>query len=646
MAPDSPDFRGYLFPRLLEAAENGGTLLQPEAMFRKDGSAAEIRFPHKGASPSLLLDFGVKTAGYLFLETVSATKDLLRLEFGPTPDSLILTKTLRLPDDGRFFMDREFIALRYARLSFVSDSEMPVAPRIRIRMLGLRTSALPVAWLGDFRSDDPEMDRIWQVGAYTNQVCLQPMKLQSSSFANLPGDRQRHIREYGSPHSKYVIVDGPRRDREAWLGDIRAQALTLYTAFGLSDVVKASLELFADLQRPDGSVPGSGATWQEFREYNLWWIISVWEHYLFTGERDFLVRMVPGVRNMLDWIRFQQDEDGLMWNNASWLWTLPRECVGSAFQCILKKALECAGAIEREMGNEIEAQRLDEEAGRVAARVRERFWDEARGVFLDDLNIEGEPIPILSDANAYAVVCGVATPEQAARICDFLPRHHWTPHGSATMDKRITTGFLRNDYHGHLSRVRHSEDPQQEFLDGIWPHNRQIWPFINAYEVEAHFLAGRPDLAYELVHRCWGGMLRKGATTFWEMVDAETGAFDPRSHQKHARFDSMTSASHGWSGWVSFLLQAYGLGIRPLAPGYRRFTVDPCPGPLRRMAGRVSTPAGIIVLALELGETPAGQPEARIDLSAPEGLEPVPTLAALRRAGVSRIVLNGKEVTP
>jgi hypothetical protein len=92
-----------------------------------------------------------------------------------------------------------------------------------------------------------------------------------------------------------------------------------------------------------------------------------------------------------------------------------------------------------------------------------------------------------------------------------------------------------------------------------------------------------------LIAEQWGGMLFKNATAFWETLK---GGWD---------FDGAGSLCHGWSAIPAYIYGAYLLGIRPLEPGFRSFSVTPpVDGVCEGLSGKVPTPSGIIEISWEI----------------------------------------------
>ena len=94
----------------------------------------------------------------------------------------------------------------------------------------------------------------------------------------------------------------------------------------------------------------------------------------------------------------------------------------------------------------------------------------------------------------------------------------------------------------------------------------------------------------------WGGMLDRGATTFWEAWDprqngAESYAFYGRPYAK--------SLCHAWSAGPAAFLVSEIFGLRPCEDGWACFTLDPRLGSLQWACATVPTPHGEIGLSAE-----------------------------------------------
>ena len=76
-------------------------------------------------------------------------------------------------------------------------------------------------------------------------------------------------------------------------------------------------------------------------------------------------------------------------------------------------------------------------------------------------------------------------------------------------------------------------------------------PYAHHFLVEAMIKCGMTDQARALVADYWGGMVRKGADTFWEVYDASDDYLSPY------RFYPVNSYCHAWSCTPAYLLRRY-----------------------------------------------------------------------------------------
>ena len=106
-------------------------------------------------------------------------------------------------------------------------------------------------------------------------------------------------------------------------------------------------------------------------------------------------------------------------------------------------------------------------------------------------------------------------------------------------------------------------------------------------------------------------MVESGTTITWEAWDQK---YKPNQDWNHA-----------WGAAPANLLPRFVLGVRPLAPGWKRALVRPHPGALTRAEGKVPTPRGPVTIRWVTGERfelhlalPPGT-SARVQLPGREG---------------------------
>ncbi len=118
-------------------------------------------------------------------------------------------------------------------------------------------------------------------------------------------------------------------------------------------------------------------------------------------------------------------------------------------------------------------------------------------------------------------------------------------------------------------------------------------PYMRFYELEALCALGEQNYVLKEMKDYWGGMLKLGATSFWEEYNpAKQGA----EHYAMYGREFGKSLCHAWGASPLYLLGKYYLGVKPTAPGYTRYVVEPNLGGLEWMQGKVPTPQGEIEL--------------------------------------------------
>lgn len=132
--------------------------------------------------------------------------------------------------------------------------------------------------------------------------------------------------------------------------------------------------------------------------------------------------------------------------------------------------------------------------------------------------------------------------------------------------------------------------------------------FMGYYVLLAKAKLGSFDDALDIIRKYWGGMLKMGATTFWEDFDIEwmensagidciTPAGMRDIHGDFGRYcykNFRHSLCHGWaSGPTAFLSQCI-LGIKPILPGFKKAVISSNIGDLEWVRGTYPTPYGNI----------------------------------------------------
>ncbi len=154
-------------------------------------------------------------------------------------------------------------------------------------------------------------------------------------------------------------------------------------------------------------------------------------------------------------------------------------------------------------------------------------------------------------------------------------------------------------------------------------------PFNQFFIMQAMSAMGRHAEAVTTLDDCWGGQIRYGGTTFFEVYRPSwnTGANpnDPPINNQCG----YTSLTHPWSAGVTKWMTEEILGIKPLTPGFETFRIRPfLSSRITSVKGDVPTPKGIISFSID-------SRSGEIDLTVPAG-----TIANLMIPKAGRKITN------
>lgn len=173
-------------------------------------------------------------------------------------------------------------------------------------------------------------------------------------------------------------------------------------------------------------------------------------------------------------------------------------------------------------------------------------------------------------------------------------------------------------------------------------------PFIESYEIKAHFVASQPTRALDLIRRSWGWYLNNPYGTESTCIEGylSDGTFGYRSTTGYDGDYSFTSHSHGWSTGPVAALSTYVVGLSLTAPAGSQWTLAPQFGDLTSAEGGFTTPLGTFSAGWELagnGSLWYVAPEGTVGTIVTPGSQTAVELDGVTRS-VKNTALNGRSV--
>ncbi|MBB6669999.1 alpha-L-rhamnosidase C-terminal domain-containing protein [Cohnella nanjingensis] len=149
--------------------------------------------------------------------------------------------------------------MRYVQLFPLGPSGKPFRLRVVFEEVGVLLERI-----GQFDSDCPAANRIYEVAAHTNLICHQT-----------------------------GLWDGVKRDRLNWTYDFFMAAKADYVLWNDMDVLKRTIRELG--KTPDGYWMNS------FPAYTCWWFVNIWDYYWHTGDSEFVREIKDDLNRHLRW---------------------------------------------------------------------------------------------------------------------------------------------------------------------------------------------------------------------------------------------------------------------------------------------------------------------------------------------------------
>lgn len=485
-----------------------GNVKDGERLLTPDGDT-HIKTPRGDAGVVLILDFGREVFGNLEIGISGSGSGLIDVGY-----SEVLTDGRAQPDRaGTRHADRLILkkgplawqsfsprAFRYVQLEFRWCTKVVSIDYIRVN----RTT-YPITRTASFECSDALLNEIWRCGSRTAELAMQDLFIDGLWDAN------------------YM----------SWAG-ARVAARTAYYAFNNTELLARGLRLVAESQHRDGAMAGTvppGPN-EPVLDYALLWVYSLLDYFAFSDDSELVKELYPNARRLLSWFDRYTDEDGLLADVPGHVHIdradLPRKGKLTALNCLYYQALRVASALATITGNQHDAERYMESAGRIKVSLNKYAYSPRRGLYSDRV-VDGKLSEEYSrQTNALAALFDVADQYQRLSIC-------------------------------------------RQILDGNTPEIRT--PYFTSFALEVLYAADLHDEALQMLRYEWGALVTGGATTFGD------------------QFGERGSESSSWSVCPTRDLLAKYVGIKPVL-GANRFSVAPHTGGLAWARGSIETQSG------------------------------------------------------
>jgi hypothetical protein len=280
-----------------------------------------------------------------------------------------------------------------------------------------------------FKSNDELINRIWYAGAYTVQLnTIDPHQARVWPPPAVGWENDAVISDGSS-----VLVDGAKRDRTIWPGDLGISQPTAFVSTGDTLSSRSVLDLLYQEQDPDGGLPYCGPPVKcgtVSDTYHLWTLIASAEFFRNTHDRAWLDDHWQQYKAGIAFSLSKLDGNGLMSVTlpADWGREYPLNGESLSPNALLYRALVLGASLAQEEKDEITEQRYLSISSVLKQRVNTRLWDAASGIYRDTPEEGMHP----QDGNALAVWFEI--PDSPAKMLSISRalRSNWNDYGALT----------------------------------------------------------------------------------------------------------------------------------------------------------------------------------------------------------------------
>lgn len=312
-----------------------------------------------------------------------------------------------------------------------------------------------------------------------------------------------------------VYEDGPKRDQRLWIGDLYLESLANTYTFKNHTLTKHCLYALAAYANDNGLLHATLLERPKMHpqygthtlDYALIYNVALLEYLQATGDKETAIDLWPVAKRQIEIALQQISEDHLYdmnkqpqyWLVFDWKDGYDRHASMQGLTIwALKKSYELAKAI----GKQEEAKEWMKKAKAMEKAARRKFYDSSRQVIVSGAN---KQISYLSQV--------------------------WM----------ILSGTL-NKKEGAIAMKRAMNHPEV-----CYPGS----PYAYHYVIEALIECGMNEEAKKLMKDYWGGMISKGADTFWEVYDPKNDYISPYN------FHPINSYCHAWSCTPVYFINKY-----------------------------------------------------------------------------------------
>jgi hypothetical protein len=354
--------------------------------------------------------------------------------------------------------------------------------------------------------------------------------------------------------------------------------------FGDTALQRRYLIQTADEQEANGIMPAyaplKSDDYMIILDSNLLWIRSLYQYYLFSGDRITTQKLMDSAQKLMALIHSFTDDLGLINNPpyAYWLDHSDLDRAGANFtlNAHYLGALEDFSQLLQWMDEE-GAMVFTQRARLLKSSLQTHFWNAEKGLFSDALLASGNSYKYSEHANGMALALQIADEVQGKSIIEKL---------------------LVDDPNLYIKRT-----------NGM----TIVTPAMSYFLHKGIAQYGHVDASFDLLRRRFDHMLEPQYNgTLWEEWWLDGTGRSGKLNNNFTRADAQTE-----SAFMPALFAEFLLGIRPSQPGMTEMTIALPQTKIKKIASVIPTPMGSLTVGWDLNE----KSKRVLQLIIPEGMK-------------------------
>jgi len=508
-----------------------------------DGEPVTVKDVPKNQGIYLVYDLGCQATGLLEIDIKAPAGTIIDIAHGEHLDDL----RVRAEVGGRNFADRYICRngrqkwlMPYRRLGcrYLQIHIPKIDADVEIYHISLRPVSYPFKDKGAFQCNDNLLNDIWQISKRTLQLCA---------------------------HEHYE--DCPWREQALYGCDSRMQALFGYYVFGDYNFASASFDLLGGGIREDGllELTSPAKVPVNIPGFSLHWIMGLWELFLYSGQKKLVINQIDRICKILekaisriaseniafnstnpDHWHFYEWTEGLEGDLGSALKNKPQQKYYDAiYNLLLIGALRAAANLGKYLDNS-KLSNYSKAANKIAGAFHSFFWDDKKQLYASFVR-NGIKSNYAQLTQSLAVIENVYPDIKTKKL----------------LCKKI---------------IEDNSLVKAELSSLLFVYEALLKTDINYLTFVLNDIRDK-----------FGGMIKKGATSLWETINGAEA------------FSRAGSLCHGWSSIFNYIAGAYILGVKPLEPGFKKFTKISRITKSLNASGTIPAPSGKIIIESAVG---------------------------------------------